>query len=137
MNLLRTYLSFSIIVKIGQNRQALKQVEYFLLVNKGHIYYNDKSVMGLSVLLVHAEVFKTFWEARAVSAGFDSQSVPPFLTYQGIGSFPSLGSKPRFNPSSQSVYRMGAFPIRYRLRHQILHNMFRRASGGTVSKNCR
>jgi len=53
-------------------------------VINGHIYYNDKSVMGLSALLVHAEVFKTFWEARAVFAGFDSQAVPPSFTYQGI-----------------------------------------------------
>lgn len=37
--------------------------------------------MGPVVMLVHAEVFKTFREARAVSAGFDSQTVPPFLSF--------------------------------------------------------
>ncbi len=37
--------------------------------------------MGPVALLVHAEVFKTFREARAVSAGFDSQTVPPLNAY--------------------------------------------------------
>jgi hypothetical protein len=38
-------------------------------------------ILGLIVLLVHASVFKTAWEARAVSAGFDSQAVPPNTPY--------------------------------------------------------
>lgn len=104
----------------GSGQTSVKQCGCFLLVNNRQINYNGKSAMGLIVLLVHAEVFKTFWEARAVFAGFDSQAVPPSFTYQGIRAFPLIKYKPRFNPSSQTGCRKGTFPIRYRLRHQIL-----------------
>ena len=33
--------------------------------------------MGLARVLVSRTVFKTAWEARAVSGGFDSHTVPP------------------------------------------------------------
>lgn len=40
--------------------------------------------MGADVTLVIATVFKTDWEARAVSGGFDSHALPPIHIYQGF-----------------------------------------------------